>query len=133
MVGTALAATACSSTEPSGTPSTTQVTAPTAGEPDGGEPLRPGIDGGGATVSGDALTIEGFTFTPGDLRVAPNATVTVTNADGTDHSVTAVNGAFDTGRFSGGTRTITVPANGRFEYRCDVHSFMPHGFIQADG
>lgn len=69
------------------------------------------------------ITIQNFRFSPDNLEVAPGATVTVTNMDSAEHSVTsqakegdftkgAVNGvSFDTGEFASGSRTFTIPAN----------------------
>jgi len=85
------------------------------------------------TGAGTSITIKGFAFEPVELKATAGDTITVTNSDGTDHSLTAVDGAFDTGRFSGGTKTFKVDKAGRFEFKCEVHSFMPHGFIQVSG
>jgi len=83
--------------------------------------------------AGTSITIKGFAFQPVELQAKTGDTITVTNSDGTDHSLTAVDGTFDTGRFSSGTKTIKVDKAGRFEFKCEVHSFMPHGFIQVSG
>jgi len=82
-------------------------------------------------VDSTAITIKGFAFQPTELRAKVGDTITVTNADGTDHTLTAVDGSFTTDRFSTGTKTVKVTAPGRFEFKCDVHGFMPHGFIQV--
>lgn len=84
-------------------------------------------------VAGTSIEIKGFVFQPAELQAKVGDVITVSNGDGTDHSLTAVDGSFDTGRFSSGTRTFTVTAPGRFEFRCEVHSFMPHGSIQVSG
>jgi len=84
-------------------------------------------------VEGSAITISGFAFQPGDLRAEVGDTITVTNADGTDHTLTAVDGSFTTGRFSTGSKSVRVATAGRFEFKCEVHSFMPHGSIQVSG
>jgi len=84
-------------------------------------------------VEGSAITINGFAFQPTELRAKVGDTITVTNADGTDHTLTAVDGSFTTGRFSTGAKSLTVTKAGRFEFKCEVHSFMPHGFIQVSG
>lgn len=101
-------------TSAAGEPSTTTVAPPTA-------------------IAGTSITIQGFAFQPLDLRAKVGDTITVTNGDGTDHSLTAVDGSFDTGRFATGTKTFTVARPGRFEFKCEVHSFMPHGSIQVSG
>ena len=93
-------------------------------------------DGGTTTPSGNpgntpaanpsssfVITIRGLAFDPLRLEVTPGATVTVRNMDNMPHSVTsqsapgtfragAANGvSFDTGVFSSGDRTFTIPAN----------------------
>jgi plastocyanin len=84
-------------------------------------------------IEGSAITISGFAFQPGELRAKVGDTITVTNVDGTDHTLTAVDGSFTTGRFSTGSKSVRVTTAGRFEFKCEVHSFMPHGSIQVSG
>ncbi len=84
-------------------------------------------------AAGTSIAIKGFAFQPVELQAKAGDTITVANSDGTDHSLTAVDGTFDTGRFSSGTKTFKVDKAGRFEFKCEVHSFMPHGFIQVSG
>lgn len=86
----------------------------------------PGSAGGNKTV-----TISNFEFAPETLEVKVGDTVTVDNKDSAEHTVTAADKSFDTGRFASGTRTFTVPKAGRFEYVCTVHPFMAHKFIQV--
>jgi len=87
--------------------------------------------GAPTAATGTSISIKGFAFEPIELKVKVGDTVTVTNTDGTDHTLSAVDGSFSTGRFSSGTKTFTVDKAGRFEFKCEVHSFMPPGFIQA--
>jgi plastocyanin len=99
-----------------------------------------------ASTGALVITIQSLTFTPLNVDVAPGATVTVRNADGILHSLTseaamgnyspgAVNGvSFDTGLFSTGDQTITIPANAApgtvVPYFCRFHlSMMPQGTI----
>jgi len=75
------------------------------------------------TTSGFFITIANLTFTPLNIRVPPGGTVTVVNNDSMPHSVTSqarvntfvpgvVAGVqFDTGIFSGGQKTFTIPAS----------------------
>jgi plastocyanin len=79
----------------------------------------------GQAAAGDAaITIHTFRFSPTPLNVRARATLTVTNEDGTDHTFTADDHSFDTGRFSSGSRQIVLTRPGRFTYHCDVHNFM---------
>lgn len=86
-------------------------------------------DGSGAGAS--TVVISNFEFAPDTLQVKVGDIVTVENKDTAEHTVTAVDRSFDTGRFAIGTKTFTVTKAGRFEYICDVHPFMPHKFIQV--
>ncbi|WP_232248533.1 cupredoxin domain-containing protein [Streptacidiphilus rugosus] len=77
------------------------------------------------------ITISNFAFQPGDLTVAPGATVTVVNHDSTAHTVTASGGGgFDTGHINGGASgTFTAPTKpGSYPYICTIHQFM-HGTL----
>ncbi|WP_427174567.1 cupredoxin domain-containing protein [Arthrobacter sp. 92] len=77
-----------------------------------------------------AITIKDFAFgTP--ITVAPGATVTVTNQDSADHTVTADQGqAFDAKvKGSGGTATFTAPSRpGTYAFHCTHHPNM-HGTL----
>ncbi len=69
----------------------------------------------------------------GVLEVKVGDTITVDNKDSAEHTVTARDKSFDTGRFASGTKTFTVAKAGRFEYVCDVHPFMTNRVIQVVG
>ena len=89
--------------------------------------------GGPSSGSARAITISNFEFAPETLEVRVGDRVTVENKDSAEHTVTAADKSFDTGRFASGTRTFTVTKPGRFEYICEVHPFMTHRFIQVAG
>jgi len=78
-------------------------------------------DGGGG--GGDGITAEGFAFT--DATAAPGATVTVTNADSTTHTVTADDGDFDVSVDGGATGEVTAPSEaGEYAFHCEIHPSM---------
>ena len=86
---------------------------------------------GSAAQGGSAVVIKNFAFSPTPLRVKAGATVTVTNEDGTAHTLTADKGAFDTGVLDGGKQmTITIGKAGTYAYHCDIHNYMT-GVIEA--
>ena len=59
------------------------------------------------------------------LEATAGGTITVTNTDDTAHTLTADDGAFDTGDIGGaGTATFTVGGPGRYRYHCDIHNYM---------
>lgn len=70
------------------------------------------------------ITIADFGFSP--LTVAPGATVTVTNADGMPHTVTAVGGEFATGLIdAGGSVAFVAPTQpGTYTFFCELHPNM---------
>lgn len=94
-------------------------------------------DEGGDTASpasaGKTITITNFEFGPEVLEAKVGDTITVDNKDSAEHTVTAKDKSFDTGRFASGTKTFTVTKAGRFEYVCTVHPFMTNRFIQVAG
>jgi len=75
--------------------------------------------------SGTGIVIKNFAFTPKTLTVAPGTRLQVTNADGTQHTFTADNGAFATGVLAGGKHAaVTLNKAGTYRYHCDIHPNM---------
>jgi plastocyanin len=97
--------------------------------------------GGGALTPPPpgTITISSYAYNPSNLSVKAGTTVTVTNLDTVEHTLTsqstatsfqpgAVNGVmFDTGSFSG-TVTFTIPSSAPvgtvIPYYCTVHGRM---------
>lgn len=80
---------------------------------------------GVAAAAPGTITIKDFDYTPKPIDVQVGEKVTVTNADGTVHTVTAKDGSFDTGDLAGGkSASITVSKAGTFEYFCEIHDYM---------
>jgi plastocyanin len=78
-----------------------------------------------ASPSGDAtVAIQGFAFSSTTAR--PGATVEVWNRDGTEHTLTAADGSFDTKVISaGGRATFTAPLTpGTYRILCNIHPSM---------
>lgn len=80
-----------------------------------------------AAATGPTIAISGMKF-GSPVTVPPGATVTVTNADGAEHSVTADTGnAFDVDVDGKGTATFTAPTQpGTYAFHCTYHPMM-HG------
>ena len=84
-----------------------------------------GAAGVSVPARGDRIVISNFEYEPPTLQIAVGNKVTVTNADGVTHTVTADGKAFDTGDLGGGAdTTITIDAPGRYAYHCDIHNYM---------
>jgi plastocyanin len=77
------------------------------------------------TASADSIAIETFAFDPPELRVVVGTEVTWTNEDPTQHTVTATDGAFDSGVLDQGQSfSFTVETNGPVTYACVIHPDM---------
>jgi plastocyanin len=77
------------------------------------------------TSAPGAVAIKDFAFQPGDLKVAKGTTVTFTNEDGFDHTVTAKDKSFDSEHLaSKGTFEHTFDEAGSFPYLCAIHNSM---------
>ena len=113
-------------------PSVTPV-APTSAVPAGsGSAVQISILPGSGTYQPDnaadefAPTESPADYSVNDLMVELGATVTWTNNDqAMPHTVTAVDGSFDSGQLSPGqTFSFTFDKPGEFEYYCTLHPWM---------
>ncbi len=77
-----------------------------------------------STSAPGTIDIHNFMYQPNPEHAKVGEKITVTNMDGTDHSLTANNGAFDTGVFSSGSKTFTVNKPGTYVFHCQIHNFM---------
>ncbi len=90
--------------------------------------LYGGGPGGGPVLTSD-VAISGMAFQPASVQVSVGGTVTWTNADGVNHTVTSNTGAFDSGSLSDGdTYSYTFNTAGTFPYHCSIHPSM-HGSV----
>lgn len=75
------------------------------------------------------VNIANFSFAPGTVMVKPGTTVTWTQQDKDQHTVTADDNSFGSSPLSTGqtfTHTFTTP--GTYHYHCAIHPFM-HGTV----
>jgi len=81
-------------------------------------------------VTGDAVSIQSFAFVPPNLSVVSGTTVTWTNQDAEQHTVTSDDGhSFESSAFGQGqTFQVTAGAPGTYTYTCRIHPFM-HGTL----
>ena len=91
------------------------------------------VDNDQADPASATIQIQDFGFGAA-LTVAPGETVTVINADGAPHTVTAEGGAFDTGSIAGGsTVAFTAPNTpGTYTFFCAIHPSM-QGVLTVQG
>lgn len=81
--------------------------------------------------STNAVEIKNSAFNPSTLTVPVGTTVTWTNDDSFDHTVTSNSGAFNSGDISGGSKfSHNFNQPGNYPYHCSIHTFM-HGMIQV--
>ncbi|MEO1060822.1 MAG: cupredoxin domain-containing protein [Actinomycetota bacterium] len=78
----------------------------------------------GAPAEG-SITIADFAF-GAPIEIAAGGSVSVSNVDGAPHTVTAVDGSFDTGTVDGGgTGSFAAPGTpGTYEFFCAIHPSM---------
>jgi plastocyanin len=104
---------ACSSDDDGDSADTTEAAADTTAAPADTTADNP--------AGGPEFTIEDFTF-PEGFTAAAGEEITVTNADGTTHTVTSSDFSV---RVSGGTsESLTVDAPGEYAIFCEIHPQM---------
>jgi plastocyanin len=82
-----------------------------------------------APVATDHVAIQSFAFGPGTVTVRPGTTVTWTQQDEDQHTVTADDASFASSPLvTGQTYTHTFTAPGTYRYHCAIHPFM-HGTV----
>ena len=82
-----------------------------------------------APVATDHVAIQSFAFGPGTVTVKPGTTVTWTQQDEDQHTVTADDASFASSPLvTGQTYTHTFTAPGTYQYHCAIHPFM-HGTV----
>lgn len=93
--------------------------APMSMAPASGEPA------GSPAAAGGSVTIKDLSFQPNALTVPVGSTVTWTNNDSTQHTVSADDGSFDSGILQqGATFSQTFATAGTFAYHCNIHDTM---------
>jgi plastocyanin len=78
-------------------------------------------------VSGAHISTQSQNFVPDTITVVIgiNNTVTWKNGDSTMHTVTADNGAFNSGLLNPGSSfSFTFTKSGTYSYHCQIHPFM---------
>jgi plastocyanin len=104
----------------------------------GSTPTSTASGTGGGTA---AVVIKSFAYTPQTITVKAGTTVTWTNQDSVQHTVTSTDGistsanvtsAFDSGLFNQGqTFSFTFSKAGTYFYECTIHRAQPamHGEV----
>jgi plastocyanin len=80
-----------------------------------------------ATPASTSVAISKFAFAPATLTIGRGQSVTWTNADAVDHTVTSAGGAttWDSGPLGAGASfTQLFDQAGSYSYACTIHPFM---------
>lgn len=87
---------------------------------------------GGDDATGSAVMAKDFAFT--DATAAAGAEVAFENDDDVPHTLTADDGAFDTGNVEGGSsEAVTAPSEpGDYSFHCEIHPSMT-GTLTVEG
>src|SRR5215213_5265065 len=79
----------------------------------------------GAQGKTTTVSIKDFAFNPSNTTIAPGTTVTWVNNDQTAHTVTANDGAFDSGTLQPGqSYSFAFDKAGTYAYHCNIHPDM---------
>ena len=79
------------------------------------------------------VSINDVSYAPKELKIKKGDTVTWTNADERDHTVTADDGSFKSGKLGdGGTFRQKFDKSGRYKYHCDYHPRMKATVVVED-
>ena len=73
----------------------------------------------------NSVEIKNFSFQPGSINVSEGTTVTWVNDDSAEHTVTSIDGTFNSGNIAPGrvfNFTFTKP--GKYQYQCVIHPSM---------
>ncbi|HWC43128.1 MAG TPA: cupredoxin domain-containing protein [Actinomycetota bacterium] len=106
-------------------------------EPGADEPRAVRVQAVDPGFTGDKLR-----FDPPELTVAAGTTLLVANVGGKPHTLTADNGAFDTGiidpgagggRFAGKNASVTLNQAGTFKFHCEIHPAAMKGTVKVTG
>ncbi|HEX4867203.1 MAG TPA: cupredoxin domain-containing protein [Acidimicrobiales bacterium] len=89
---------------------------------------------GGTADAGAAATVVAKAFKLTSTTAAAGAEVTFDNQDGTAHTLTADDGAFDTGPVAPGeSATLSAPSEpGTYAFHCEIHPSMT-GQLTVEG
>jgi plastocyanin len=84
-------------------------------------------------VPAGQVLVKSISFTPKEVRTTVGTAVTWTFDDGgLEHTVTADDNSFDSGRKSSGTFPHAFTTAGTFNYHCQIHAKM-HGTVVVTG
>ena len=118
-----------------GEPATTTTAAPATtqgGDTGGGRGDYGGGGGSGGQAAKGAVRIADFAFAPDSRDVKVGDSVKWTNQGGATHTVTADDGAFDSGNLAGGKSfSFTFDQAGTFAYHCKIHQRMTGTVVVA--
>jgi len=85
---------------------------------------------GNTPVQDATVSISNFAYSPATVHVKLGGTVTWTNKDATPHTVTDLNGSFDSGSLPvDQTYKMTFSTAGTYTYHCTIHSMMPNATV----
>jgi plastocyanin len=81
-----------------------------------------------------SVSIEDFYFEPADAAVEPGSTITWINYGTVPHTVTADDGAFDSGVLNpGDSFTVAFQGQGTITYHCAIHPSMMGSVTVGEG
>jgi plastocyanin len=101
----------------------------------GNSPTSPGNPGTpGATCTpgnGTVCLVSSNAFDPSQVSIAAGSSITFNNGSGTTHNVTftTAGSPANVSDFASGTRVVTFPNAGTFNYHCTIHGLSMSGVV----
>jgi plastocyanin len=90
-------------------------------------------ESGPAPLEGEvSIDIAGFKFSESSVTIRVGTTVTWTNNDDGEHTVTSDDVAFNSSLTDGGTFSFTFTETGEFPYHCEIHRSMKAKIIVVE-
>ena len=91
----------------------------------GSEATTTSAPASGGGTGGTQVVMKGTAFDPNTVTIKVGESVTWTNEDSFNHTVTADNGEFESGDLAkGGTFSFTFDKAGTYPYHCGIHPSM---------
>lgn len=89
--------------------------------------------GGLASAATTSVHIQGFAFSPASITILAGDSVAWDNRDAATHTVTAIDGSFNSGNLArNGVFTRLFATPGSFDYRCNIHTSMRGTVLVVD-
>jgi plastocyanin len=95
-------------------------------------PTGPGTPAATCTPgNGTVCLVSSNSFNPSQVTIAAGSSITFNNGSGTTHNVTftTAGAPANVADFASGTRVVTFPTTGTYNYHCTIHGLSMSGVV----